>query len=265
MRAECGLKGSGSLSQGDVRHLLAAERRRQIADDTYEKIEQGRVMPGKVLLEDIMLVLRLSNVEREYVYQLANRAVPPRIPDGTATVSPAVKDYLEKLAPWPAYVRDPLWFMVGFNRAALATFTSLRTLPPEDRNIVWLMMTDAGKQLRAQLRDSETHARWIVARFRRSHGLYLGSQRFDAFVERLRKASPRFVDLWDQNHNVGDDGETDKDVADPREAYDQWPTTDRLLKFQMSSWHMQGTNDLTLMVFQPRDAATQRALEELAD
>jgi hypothetical protein len=89
------------------------------------------------------------------------------------------------------------------NAAVPAVFPALRDLPPEASNVVWLMLTDAGLELQAQIRDSERHARRIVAQFRLSFSVYRGSPTFESFITRLRLASPLFAELWNCDGSVG--------------------------------------------------------------
>lgn len=52
---------------------------------------------------------------------------------------------------------------------------------------------------------------------------------------------------------------------DPREHRLLWPTSERLLRFEQCTWLLQDASGLALVVYEPRDAATQQALEEIAD
>ncbi|MGH2347776.1 MAG: hypothetical protein ACRDG4_21310, partial [Chloroflexota bacterium] len=175
LRVDYGLPLLGTLSQSDVKLLLETELQRRLGDDTYEQIEKGRILPGAALLEDLMTLFRLPQVEREYLYRLAKRPVPARsLADARGEVSGALKDHLAKLEPWPAYVLNPLWDVVAAKTVTPAVFPTLKDLPSEHRNVVWLMLTDAGRDLQAQIRDSKAHACRIVAQFRQTYSLYRG-------------------------------------------------------------------------------------------
>lgn len=266
LRVDYGLPLLGTLSQGDVKLLLETELHRLLGDDTYEQIERGRILPGTALLEDLMTLYRLSQAEREYLYRLANRPVPGRPLIGTdGTLSHTLREHLAKLAPWPAYVMNPLWDVVAANTATQAVFPALRHTAPEDRNVVWLMLTDAGRDLHSQIRDSKAHACRIVAQFRQVYSVYRGNQSFEVLIARLRKASPLFVELWDTGSSVSYRAPVAKDVVDPRVDRRLWPTSDRVLCFQQCTWLMLDGSGLALVSYEPRDAATVQALEELTD
>jgi hypothetical protein len=255
----------GPLSQGDVKTLLWTKLQRQLGDDTYEQIEKGRIVPGAALLEDLMTLFRLRPAEREYLYRLAKRPVPARaLTSLCREISATLRGQLDKMVPWPAYVMNPLWDVLAANDAVPAVFPALKDVSPEGSNVVWLMLTDAGRELQAQIRESREHARRIVAQFRLSYSVYRGSQAFETFIARLRHASPLFAVLWDSDSTVSYRAAVPKDVVDPREVRLLWPKSGRLLRFEQCTWLLQDASGLALVVYEPRDGATQRALEEIA-
>ena len=264
LRVDYGLPLLGTLSQGDVKLLLETELHRRLGADTYEQIEKGRILPGAALLEDLMTLFRLPQVEREYLYRLAKRPVPARAHiNAGSEVSDVIKEHLRKLAPWPAYVLNPLWDMVAANTATPVVFPSLRDLAPEQGNIVWLMLTEAGRDWQTQIRDSKAHACRIVAQFRQTYSLYQGNHEIEAFIARLRQASPLFVELWDHESSVSYRAPVEQDVVDPRVNRRLWPSSTRLLCFEQCTWQMLDGSGLALVVYTPRDAGTAQALAEM--
>jgi MmyB-like transcription regulator ligand binding domain len=118
-------------------------------------------------------------------------------------VSPTLQDVLDAQGPNPAYVTNGRLDLLAWNRAALEVFgvfgRAFPEIPPEERNVVWLIFTDDSRRL---LLDWEHHAQRVLAQFRDASRYFVDDPWFPAFVERLRRRSPEFAAWWSQ-HDVG--------------------------------------------------------------
>jgi transcriptional regulator with XRE-family HTH domain len=144
----------------DGRRRTAGLRREEVAllanlsATYYTFLEQGRpVRPSAQVLDALATVLRMSAAERRYLHVLAYG------PDsaagaGTAVTTPTeriaqdVADLVQRLEPFPTYVKGRRWDVLAANPAARELFTDWAALPAGGRNLVhWMFTTDRAQQV----------------------------------------------------------------------------------------------------------------------
>jgi transcriptional regulator with XRE-family HTH domain len=115
-----GRRGSG-LSQKDVARLTG------VTDRWYRELELGRAAnfsPG--FLDRLALALRLSDVERQVLYQRAVGHAPHRrlVPGAEAVkiLDEGMQQLLDGLLPNPAYLSDEGWNVFGHNQPQIDWF-----------------------------------------------------------------------------------------------------------------------------------------------
>lgn len=210
----------------------------------YTWLEQGRGgAPSAEALERIAAALLLSEVEREHLFLLGLGRPPELRPRCDAEVSPRLQAVLDALHPSPAMIRNALWDVLAWNRAAAAVLTDYGTLPPERRNILRAIFSDA--RVRAAQEDWQAVARFVVAAFRADAARAGEPARVAALVAELSAQSPAFAALW-QERDVGGWGEGTKRlnhaVLGP-------------LQLDYSSFGVDGRTDLSMIVYTPATAA----------
>src|SRR5260370_20839921 len=145
-----GLSGGRS---GGRRRRAAGLRREEVAllanvsVTYYTYLEQGRpVRPSAQVLDALAAALRMSAAERRYLQVLAHgrdgagsagttSSAPPE------RIDPGVVDLVQRLDPFPTYVKGRRWDVPTSNAAARAPFTDWSALPPGERNMVrWMFM-----------------------------------------------------------------------------------------------------------------------------
>jgi transcriptional regulator with XRE-family HTH domain len=199
-----------ALSPDARRRRTPGLRREEVAElagigaSWYTRLEQGKdVRLSPRALRGVAEALRLTPAQREYVFALARGETLGVEPAPTATVSPTLQDVLDAQGPNPAYVTNGRLDLLAWNRAALEVFgvfgRAFPEIPPEERNVVWLIFTDDSRRL---LLDWERHAQRVLAQFRDASRYFVDDPWFPAFVDRLRRASPEFAAWWSQ-HDVG--------------------------------------------------------------
>jgi transcriptional regulator with XRE-family HTH domain len=199
-----------ALSPDARRRRTPGLRREEVAElagigaSWYTRLEQGKdVRLSPRALRGVAEALRLTPAQREYVFALARGETLGVEPAPTATVSPTLQDVLDAQGPNPAYVTNGRLDLLAWNRAALEVFgvfgRAFPEIPPEERNVVWLIFTDDSRRL---LLDWEQHAQRVLAQFRDASRYFVDDPWFPAFVERLRRRSPEFAAWWSQ-HDVG--------------------------------------------------------------
>jgi len=160
----------------------------------YTWLEQRRpIGVSHGMLDNLARVLQLNPAERIQLFRLARRvpiidSVPER-----ETISPRFQRMLDQ-ADMPAFVMGRRWDVLGWNLAARAFLLDFEQVPPDERNLVWLIFTNSA--LRSLIVDWPTRARDVLARFRLDYGRHAGDSHFVELIERLNSASPEFAQWW---------------------------------------------------------------------
>lgn len=170
--------------------------------DYYTELERGRgAQPSEQMLAGLARALRLSLDERNHLYHLAERPLPPS-DNSAAHVHPGMLDLLDRLAGTPACVITDLHVMLVQNPPAVA----LLGPPPSVRGVrasfVHRWFTDPDSRAIYPPEDHRRHAETFVTDLRAAVARR-GSrdQEANAMVAELLRRSPEFAELWDR-HDV---------------------------------------------------------------
>ena len=239
-----GRRRTPGLRREEVAH------RANISAAWYICLEQGRGgAPSADVLESLAKALLLTDAEREHLF-LIGLGRPPEIayrcPDHT---EPRLQRILDGLSPAPALIKTATWDVVAWNAAAAVLWPGLSELPPEQRNTLRMLFLDP--QSRVLYRDWLGVARMAVASFRADVTRAGAVDRVAAFVDNLAQASPAFKAMWG-----------DKDVSENHHAVKEFqhPTLGPL-RFEGSTFGVDGRQDLAMLVFMPADADVARRVE----
>jgi len=207
----------------------------------YTWLEQGRPINVSVdVLDSLARVLQLDSVERRYLAELAGHY------DHVAATAPVdVPDWgrrmLTVLEPSPAYLMGPTWDYLAWNDAMARLFPTLTSLPPEDRNLVWVMF--ALPETRDLIIGWEAEARQVLSQFRAETSTIRDDPAVVSLVERLRATSPEFDEWWGR-HDVAGFHTRLRRFLHP---------TDGLLIYEYQQFVVSGEPDLRLVVQLPVD------------
>jgi transcriptional regulator with XRE-family HTH domain len=173
----------------------------------YTWLEQGRdVRPSPQVLDALARALRLDAAEHAHLYNLARVEAPlPAAGDYPRSAPEELCALVDALLPHAAYVTNPRADVLAWNRAAAVLLVDFATLPPERRNMLWLLFSDE------RLLDKpamEQTARRTLARFRAEHARRIGDPGFAALVEELTTASPLFASWWPAHEVLAEQGGT---------------------------------------------------------
>jgi transcriptional regulator with XRE-family HTH domain len=181
------------LRREEVAHLAG------IGVTWYTWLEQGRdINASAQVVEAIARTLVLDAHERAHLFTLAGLA-DGTIADDCQAVGPAVQLVLDQLEPYPAVVVNGRTDLLAYNRVWASTFPHVEGLPPEDRNVLWLLFTDA--PWRKAVVDWEDTAARLVAQYRAAMAEHVAEPAWKALVSRLHRASPEFTSMWER-HDV---------------------------------------------------------------
>ena len=168
----------------------------------YTWLEQGRdISPSRQVLEALSRALHLSPTGLGYVLSLGGYASAAPAGPAADTAPPHIRRLMDALDPNPSFALFPDWGVAGWNKAYAALYPNIATVPPADRNLLWLVFTDP--YVRDLLPDWDTTSKRFLAEFRAETGQRLGDPDIQYQVERLKDASPEFRQGWDLSDILG--------------------------------------------------------------
>ncbi|HEV2638523.1 MAG TPA: helix-turn-helix transcriptional regulator [Actinocrinis sp.] len=161
----------------------------------YTWLEQAReVRASRQVLGSLVGVLGLSQVETAHLYRLAGEVPPGAAPQAAGQLPSQYTMLLEQLDPNPAYLVNRRFDVLAWNRGCAALYVDLPHVPPERRNILWLMFTSPA--MREMSTDWARDAAQTVALFRTQAGEGVLEPGVAKLVAAVREASPEFAELW---------------------------------------------------------------------
>jgi len=170
--------------------------------DYYIRLEQGKeTNPSGPILDGLARALKLNDEEQSHLYALANQVGgrSPRSPARSSVIRPGIRQLLETLRPYPAYVLSWTSDILAINPEGLALFHGLAEWPPERRNTLrYTILHPAAREL---LADWTRDAGQAAAHLRALEGDYPGDPALQALIAELRAGSADFERLW-QQHDV---------------------------------------------------------------
>lgn len=207
----------------------------------YTWLEQGRdISVSTQVLDSIASALRLNDDERKYLFVLATgqqehaiiSSEPPKMSPATALI-------LDKLDYFPTIVSDRKCNVVGWNKAAATVFIDFSAVPPEERNIIWLLFTR--KEFKALASNWNDFIRGFVAIFRSYYGQFIGDPWYNEFIELIQRRNPEFSTFW--NHNEVNSA--------PEFSIEFRHAKAGKMLFDLTTLQIQGNSDLRCSVYTP--------------
>jgi transcriptional regulator with XRE-family HTH domain len=217
----------------------------------YTWLEQGRdIRPSPQVLDAVARTLLFDPQERVHLFTLAG-ASDTTIADETQALPPTVQLLLDRLEPYPALVVNGRYDLLAFNRIWASGFPDVATLPPEDRNCLWLLFTHP--RWREMLPDWDDTASGMVAQYRAAMAEHVAEPAWKALVARLHRASPEFAEFW-ARHDVQAPESRLKRVRHPRAG---------LLVLDYTYLWLDRRLGTRMVTYTPADERTRRRLESL--
>lgn len=211
-----------------------------ISMDYLIRLEQGRaVNPSSQVLASLARALRLTPDERDHLYRQGGHA-PPSRRTLSAHITPGIQRMIDRLADTPVGVFDAAWTLITWNPAWSALMGDQSATSGRNRNLPWRHFTTPGTTTPAtaapspatpgpaasasasagafrMVRGPEATAefeRSMVADLRMAAGRYPDDTRVIGLINDLRRASPRFCELWSQ-HQVASRHQDRKTINHP--------------------------------------------------
>jgi transcriptional regulator with XRE-family HTH domain len=216
-------------------------QRANVSATWYTWLEQGRGgAPSADVLDRLARALMLTDAEREHLYLLAQRRPPEGRYEAVERVPARLQYLLDALEFCPALVKNSIWDVIAWNRAAAAVLGDYGAIPPEQRNGLRLIFTDC--RIRDAYPDWETNARFMVAVFRADMARSGASKRAQKLVTELCSLSPEFDAMWRDNDVRLHHENSTRSFNHP---------TGGAVSLDYSSFPVDGQPGLTLMILTP--------------
>ncbi|GAA1785729.1 MULTISPECIES: helix-turn-helix transcriptional regulator [Streptomonospora] len=168
--------------------------------DYYTELERGSgAQPSEQMVAAFARALRLTWDERDHLYHLAGRPVPPA--GGPAShVHPGMLDLLDRLAGTPAQVITDLHVTLVQNPLAVALLGAAPEPSEPQASFVYRWFADPAARSLYPDEDHAHQSRTFVADLRAAVARRGGRDEEAArLVAELRNRSPEFVALWDRH------------------------------------------------------------------
>ncbi|AML55883.1 putative DNA-binding protein [Serratia rubidaea] len=236
---------------------LRREEVAQLADvgiTWYTWLEQGRAIQASAkTLSAIAHALQCNEAETHHLFRLAGQSLPASARhDGCEKLSPYGQRLLDQLDPLPAIISNARFDILGFNRAyCLLMGVDLATLPPEDRNCIYLAFTH--EQWRASQLDWDDIMPKMVALFRAQMAEHLGDPVWEQQLARYLSVSADFRALWER-HEVRSIDNNVKRFLHPQVGE---------MSLRQNNWWSAPRNGDRMLVYIPADEQSERRLQLL--
>jgi transcriptional regulator with XRE-family HTH domain len=169
--------------------------------DYYIELERGAAQPSEQMLACLARALRLTRDERDHLYQLAGRPIPPA-GGAAAHVSPGMLDLLDRLVGTPARVITDLHVVLVQNALAEAL---LGPVPPGTgvrAGFAYRWFTDPASRALYPVADHDRHAENFVADLRAAMARRgRDDEEANGMIAELLQRSEDFARLW-RRHDV---------------------------------------------------------------
>ncbi|SED48990.1 Helix-turn-helix domain-containing protein [Streptomyces melanosporofaciens] len=190
------------------RRRVPGLRREEVAQlaglsaDYYTELERGRgAQPSAQVLTALARALRLNGDERDHLFHLADRPVPPVTHGPAAQVQPALLGLLDRLATTPAQVITDLHQTLVQNELAAALLGRPPAVRGPAASFVHRWFTDPDARAVYPPEDHPHHSRVFVADLQAVAARRGGDTEVRRMVAALRRHSEEFATLWD-THDV---------------------------------------------------------------
>ncbi|UKD59313.1 helix-turn-helix transcriptional regulator [Amycolatopsis sp. FU40] len=171
-----------------------------ISVEYYTRLEQARgPNPSNEVLAGLTRALRLSDVERDHLHELAGAPRPARGP--SREVRQTILDLLDRLPRTAGIVFSATYEVLAWNPLAAALLEDFSALSREERSLPRRVFLAHGRGRLYGLVEAEAFARAMANRLRVTAAKYPDDPEVRTLVADLLAGSERFAALW-ASHDV---------------------------------------------------------------
>ncbi|MCF3135223.1 helix-turn-helix transcriptional regulator [Streptomyces olivochromogenes] len=186
------------------RRRVPGLRREEVAQlaglsaDYYTELERGRgAQPSAQVLAALARALRLNGDERDHLFRLADRPLPPASYGPSAHAQPALLGLLDRLTTTPAQVISDLHETLAQNPLAVALLGPRRAVKGPAASFVYRWFTEPDARKLYPLKDHPHHSRVFVADLQAVAARRGQDPEVTRMVAALRRHSEEFAALWE--------------------------------------------------------------------
>jgi transcriptional regulator with XRE-family HTH domain len=190
------------------RRRVPGLRREEVAQlaglsaDYYTELERGRgAQPSVQVLAAVARALRLNGDERDHLFHLADRPIPPAAHGPASHVQPGLLGLLDRLTTTPAQVISDLHEIIVQNPLAAALVGRYPAARGLEASFVYRWFTDPESRSLYPPEDHPHHSRVFVADLQAVAARRGSDTEVSRMVAVLRGHSQEFAGLWD-THDV---------------------------------------------------------------
>ncbi|MFJ9818585.1 helix-turn-helix domain-containing protein [Streptomyces sp. NPDC101151] len=187
------------------RRRVPGLRREEVAQlaglsaDYYTELERGRgAQPSAQVLAALARALRLNGDERDHLFHLAERPLPPAAHAPTAHVQPAMLGLLDRLTTTPAQIITDLHETLVQNPLAVALLGPPPATRGPEASFVHRWFTDPRARAVYPVEDHPHHSRVFVADLQAVAARRAKDAEVTRMVAALRRRSAEFAALWEE-------------------------------------------------------------------
>ncbi|MFF3851028.1 helix-turn-helix domain-containing protein [Streptomyces sp. NPDC002328] len=169
--------------------LLAA-----ISTDYYTRLEQGRIQPSTSVLPALARALRLSDHQRDHLFELAGRQRTRHRRPAAQKAHPQLRRLLDDLTVSPGVVIGRRMDILAWNPLAAALLTDFAKVPEDQRNCARILFTDPS--MRTLYANWRAVARGCVSQLRMTAAKYPDDPRLTTLVGELSMQDEDFGRWW---------------------------------------------------------------------
>ncbi len=188
------------LPEGRGRRRTPGLRREEVAQLSgvgltwYTWLEQARgIRTTDQVIDALAAALRLDADQHRHLRILADLSVSQH-PTPVEELGPRLQRLVDAATPNLACVYDAHYDYLAWNTAYAALRSDPAAMPPDQRNLLWMMFTDPAE--RARMLHWEPAAHNVISQFRAAVGRRPDDPRLAEIVEGLTAASPEFCRWW---------------------------------------------------------------------
>ncbi|MFF1699859.1 helix-turn-helix transcriptional regulator [Streptomyces sp. NPDC058257] len=165
-----------------------------VSTDYVVRLEQARgLRPSADVVEALARALRLAPDERAYLFNLARQR--PRNADKPATTAtPPLARLVADLSPLPTMLMNHRYDILAWNSEMANLLLDFDTLPPRQRNAMWLCLMHPG--IRDLYVDRRRVVREGVAHLRAAWAAYPDDRALTDLIAEFTAGDEEFARLW---------------------------------------------------------------------
>lgn len=193
-------------------------RREEVAElagvsvDYIVRLEQARgLRPSADVVEALAGALRLAPDERAYLFGLAQQR-PRNVGKPVTTAAPQLARLVDDLSPLPAMLMNHRYDILAWNREIARLLLDFGTLPPRQRNAMWLCLLHP--EIRECYVDRARVVRDGVAHLRAAWAAHPEDRALTDLIAEFVTRDEEFARLWGER-DVQGSGRGHKEIRHP--------------------------------------------------